>query len=107
MDATPLVAHRPAPLTGPTQFEQMRSKAVELEGVFLNTLVSQMFAGLDTEGAFGGGFAEKTWRSLQTEQYASQLAEGGGIGLADQIVSEMLRMQEQNSYAPANGVYPR
>jgi len=93
----------PQPLTGPSQMEAMREQAVELEGVFLNTLVSQMFSGIKTDGAFGGGFAEETWRSIQSEQYAQQLAETGGIGLADQIMSEMLRIQEQNQFAPTHG----
>jgi Rod binding domain-containing protein len=93
----------PQPLTGPSREKVIRDQAVELEGVFLNTLVSQMFSGIKTDGAFGGGFAEETWRSMQAEQYAQQLAETGGIGLADQLVAEMLRIQEQNQFAPTNG----
>lgn len=92
-------------LTGPSQAETVRQQAVELEGVFLNTLVSQMFSGLKTDGDFGGGFAEETWRGLQSEQYARQLAENGGIGLADQIISELLRAQEDNQFAPVHGAY--
>jgi len=93
----------PHTLAGSSQMEAIRRQAVELEGVFLNTLVSQMFSGIDTDGAFGGGFAEETWRSMQSEQYAQQLAETGGIGLADQIMAEMLRIQEQNQFAPIHG----
>lgn len=73
---------------------KLRGQAEELEGVFLNTLMSQMFSSIDTEGDFGGGFAEQTWRSMQSEQYAAAMAESGGIGLADQLVSELLLIQE-------------
>ena len=69
-------------------------KAKELEGVFLNTLVSQMFESLETRGEFGGGYAEETWRSMQAEQYATMIAENGGIGLADQIMANLLSAQE-------------
>jgi len=73
---------------------EIQAKAEELEGVFLNTLVSQMFSGIKTDGMFGGGFGEETWRSMQSEQYANLMAQNGGIGLADQIVADMLAVQE-------------
>lgn len=73
---------------------KIQAQAEELEGVFLNTLMSQMFSSIETEGDFGGGFAEETWRSMQSEQYAAAMAETGGIGLADQLVSELMKLQE-------------
>ena len=74
---------------------RLRAQAEELEGVFLNTLMSQMFSSIDaSEESFGGGFAEETWRSMQSEQYASAMAKSGGIGLADQLVSELMKLQE-------------
>jgi flagellar protein FlgJ len=76
-------------------YEKMHKQAVELEGVFLNTLMKEMFSSIETdEDSFGGGFAEETWRGMQAEQFASALAEKGGIGLADQLMSDLLRMQE-------------
>ncbi len=78
-------------------YERLHKQAVELEGVFLNTLMKEMFSSIDTdENAFGGGFAEETWRGMQAEQFANVLAEKGGIGLADQLVSDLLRLQEAN-----------
>jgi flagellar protein FlgJ len=76
-------------------YEKLHKQATELEGVFLNTLMKEMFSSIKTdEGSFGGGFAEETWRGMQAEQFASALAEKGGIGLADQLMSDLLRMQE-------------
>ncbi len=72
----------------------IRKKAVELEGVFLNTLVSQMMSGLDANNGFGGGEGEQTWRSMQSELLANQIAESGGIGLADDIMRSLLARQE-------------
>ena len=76
-------------------YESLRKQAVELEGVFLNTLMKEMFSSIQTdEASFGGGFAEETWRGMQGEQFATALAEKGGIGLADQLMSDLLRLQE-------------
>lgn len=88
--------------------DPIRAKAEELEGVFLNTLVSQMFSSLDSEGPFGGGHAEETWRSMQAEQYADMIAKNGGVGLADQIMSQLLASQEASQQqaptpAPSQG----
>lgn len=86
---------------------EARQKAEELEGVFLNTLMSQMFSSIKTDGMFGGGQGEDTWRSMQSEQYANLLAQNGGIGLADQIMADLLAIQENaKSYRPAqNNAY--
>ncbi len=78
---------------------KIQEKAEELEGVFLNTLMSQMFSSLESDGLFGGGHAEETWRSMQSEQYADILSQSGGVGMADQIVANLLAIQE-NANAP-------
>ncbi len=79
-------------------YERLHKQAVELEGVFLNTLMKEMFSSIKTdESSFGGGFAEETWRGMQAEQFASALAEKGGIGLADQMMGDLLRLQDVNN----------
>lgn len=79
-----------------TSFQQRaRQQAEELEGVFLNTLVKEMFAGIKTDSsAFGGGFGEETWRSIQSEELANAMAKAGGVGLADQLMGDLLAIQE-------------
>ncbi len=87
---------------------QARQKATELEGVFLNTLVKQMMSGLDTDNGFGGGQAEQTWRSMQSEYLADSIARNGGIGLADDILRSLLLRQEAPSSpissSPSEGI---
>ena len=85
----------------PAAYDRVRSQAVELEGVFLNTLVKEMFASIETENEFGGGFAEETWRGMQAEQLANAMAEAGGIGLADALMSDLLALQEGARAAPS------
>lgn len=75
--------------------ERLREQAVELEGIFLNTLVSEMFKSLETDSdnGFGGGYAEETWRGMMAEQYSSEMARAGGIGIADQMVAHLIEAQ--------------
>ena len=76
-------------------YEKLHKQAMELEGVFLNTLMKEMFSSIKTdEESFGGGFAEETWRGMQSEQFANALADQGGIGLADELMGNLLRLQE-------------
>jgi flagellar protein FlgJ len=79
---------------GATPSAGLRKQAQDLEGTFLNTLMSQMFSSIKTDGAFGGGFAEQTWRGMQSEQFASAMAQSGGIGLADQITTNLMQAQQ-------------
>ncbi len=99
----------PTPTLSPTAYSQAREQAIELEGVFLNTLMKEMFASLGTdENVMGGGFAEETWRGMQAEQFADSMARGGGIGLADAIVADLLALQQSMplpSIPPKAGAY--
>jgi flagellar protein FlgJ len=85
----------------PANIEQLRAQARELEGVFLNTLMKQMFSGIKTdEQSFGGGFAEETWRGMQSEQLSNQIAENGGLGIADALLGDLIAMQEAAQKSP-------
>lgn len=89
-----------------TQMDRLRAQATELEGVFLNTLMKEMFASLETDNGFGGGFAEETWRGMQAEQFATAMAEAGGIGLAESLLPDLIALQEASQHALAsNGAY--
>lgn len=74
--------------------DRLRAQAMELEGVFLNTLMKEVFSSVDTDGDFGGGFAEETWRGMQAEQLAGAMADTGGIGLADSLVADLIALQQ-------------
>jgi flagellar protein FlgJ len=98
----------------PSQALRIRQQAEEMEGVFLNMLTKEMFATLKSDENFGGGFGEETWRSMQSEQLANAIAQNGGVGIADQLMGEMIAMQEaanrSGAHAPTNrmpgiGVY--
>lgn len=84
-----------APASAPAVTARMRETAEAFEASFLAQMLKPMFEGLSTEAPFGGGEAEGTWRGFLVEAMAKQTVRAGGIGLADQVIAQMLKMQEQ------------
>jgi flagellar protein FlgJ len=74
-----------------------RAAAQDFEAVFLNSMFSQMFTGLDGEGPFGGSGATGVWRSFLTDEYAKTFAKSGGIGIADHVYGSLIAHQEAAS----------
>lgn len=95
--------------TSSPTYKRLFKQAQDLEGVFLNTLMKEMFSSIKTDdaemgGSGGDGFGEETWRGMQAEQLSNAVAQQGGIGLAQQLMPTLLSLQESN--APAKtGVY--
>ncbi len=67
------------------------------EAVFLSQMLSPMFDTLEEDPLFGGGPGEKMYRSLLVEEYGKILANTGGVGLAEDLQHELLRLQETKS----------
>ena len=91
----PTAAPPAATPAAPAVTARMRETAEAFEASFLAQMLKPMFEGLSTEAPFGGGEAEGTWRGFLVEAMAKQTVRAGGIGLADQVVAQMLKMQEQ------------
>ena len=74
--------------------EDVTKVAKEFEAIFVSNFVETMFSGVKTDGPFGGGHAEGVFRSMMVEQYAKQITENGGFGIADSIKRELISIQE-------------
>lgn len=74
---------------------RLRETAEAFEASFLSQMLKPMFEGLTTDGPFGGGEAETTWRSFLLDAMAKKTVQSGGIGLTNTVMAEMLKMQEQ------------
>lgn len=79
---------------GSADHTKAREAAKEFESVFLTTMLSSMFEGVDVPEPFGGGHAEQQYRGLLIAEYGKDLSAGGGIGLADHVFREILAAQE-------------
>ena len=73
---------------------QARKVAEEFEAFFIAQTVESMFAGIKTDGPFGGGHGEQMFRSLLSQEYGKSMARGSSIGIADQVYREILKTQE-------------
>lgn len=76
------------------QRKALQRQAVAFEAVYLGEMLKPMFDGLETDGAFCGGFGEDVWRSLQVQEFGKALAATGGVGLAAAVHDELLAAQE-------------
>ena len=92
------LAVSPDLLTGAPQRPQpsarMRETAQAFETSFLSQMLKPMFEGLSTDGLFGGGQGEATWRSFLLDEIAKKTVAAGGVGLSSTVMGEMLKMQE-------------
>ena len=73
----------------PAVAAKIRGVAQDFEAVFLNSMFSQMFSGVN-EGPFSGGHAASTWRGFLTDEYAKSFAKAGGVGIADSVYRELI-----------------
>lgn len=74
--------------------KEAEKTAKDFEAFFLTQAFSSMFEGIETDTAFGGGPAEKIYRSMLLNEYGKSIAASGGIGIADQVKSVILQAQE-------------
>lgn len=72
---------------------KIKQTAQEFEASFLSVMMQQMFAGVSTDGPFGGGPGEAMFRSVLTDAMAKQVARTGGVGIAPAVEREMLKLQ--------------
>lgn len=70
-----------------------KDAAQKFESQFLSQMLGQMFQGLETDGPFGGGHGEEMFRSMMTDAMAKKMTQAGGIGLADTVQREILKLQ--------------
>lgn len=73
---------------------EISAKAEEFEAMFLSQMFSHMFSGLQTDEMFGGGQGEDAFKSMMTEEYGKIVARSGGIGIADHVKAQLIRLQE-------------
>ncbi len=92
---TALAAGRQAPKIRPGgNLAHARETAQDFEAFFLGQMLQPMFAETNAEEPFGGGQAEQMWQSLQVDEFGKAFARAGGIGIADMVMNEILKMQE-------------
>ena len=91
-------ASAPASTLPPAQVQKIQKAAQEFEAMAIGQLLTPMFATVDgSKGMFGGGEGEAAWKPMMISTMAKQMAAHGGLGLAQPIMQQMLRMQEAHN----------
>jgi Rod binding domain-containing protein len=81
------------PTQGVRTREKAREAAEDFEAVFIAQMMQPMFEGISSEAPFGGGQGEMVFRQMLIQEYGKAVAGNGGIGIADTVYREILRMQ--------------
>lgn len=90
MDAPPINT-----VLQPAQVQKAWKAAQDFEAMTLNQFLTPMFDTIDTsKGPFGGGEGESAWKPMLVDTLAKQLAQKGGLGLAQPVFRQMIQMQE-------------
>jgi Rod binding domain-containing protein len=74
--------------------EAARAAAEDFEAFFVSQIFEQMFSGIEPDAMFGGGEGESVFRSMMLQEYGKAVARTGGIGIADAVQKEILKLQE-------------
>jgi Rod binding domain-containing protein len=70
------------------------SASQDFESVFISQMLETAFDTVPTDGPMGGGLGENIFRSMMIQNIGKDMARQGGIGLAPNIRTELLRLQE-------------
>ena len=73
-----------------------RKTAEDFETMFLEQSLERLFTS-EGEGPLGdSGAGGGIYRSMLVKEYAGGIARSGGVGIADQVYGEILKLQEGN-----------
>lgn len=79
---------------------KVKETAEDFESFFMTKMMESMFEGVKTDGLFGGGNAEKIYRSMLFDEYGKSMSKTGSIGISQDIMDTIIQMQEAQSTQP-------
>ncbi|MFE1601296.1 rod-binding protein [Methylobacterium sp. ID0610] len=86
--------------TGST--DKVKKTAQDFESMFLEQTLDKLNGSTGTDGPLGeNGTGGGVYRSMLNKEYAQGIVKSGGVGIGDQVMREMLRMQEAGHAAAA------
>lgn len=83
------------PVDGADRTEKARETAREFEAMMLEEMLGRVFESVGDVGFFGeAGPGAGMYRSMLVKEYSGMIAKSGGVGFADQVYAEILKLQE-------------
>lgn len=83
-----------------TPDQNARATAREFEAVFIGQMAKLMLESAELQGDFSGGHGEAMFRGVLAEQLGSAIARGGGIGIADSVLAQIVKLQQEGGGTP-------
>jgi len=78
------------------ELKKIDEAAQDFEAVYLTEMLRPMFEEINQPNSlFGGGKGEEVFNGMMLEEYGKIMAESGGIGMADHVKAEMIRIQQE------------
>ena len=74
--------------------EEAAKAAKEFEAMFVGQMLNLLFEGVSADPLFGEQASDDIYRSMLLDQYGKKMAESHSLGIADQVQSELLKLQE-------------
>ncbi len=76
-------------------YAKIEQAAQDFEAVFLAEMMKPMFKEINKpDPLFGGGHGEQVFNDMMVQEYGKIMAEQGGVGLADYVKAELIKLQE-------------
>ncbi|SNS49767.1 flagellar protein FlgJ [Anaerovirgula multivorans] len=75
----------------PEDPEKLMEVCREFESIFLNMMLQQMRRTVPDGGLVEKSYARDLYESLQDEEVAKEMSKGGGIGLAQELYTQLSR----------------
>lgn len=78
----------------PATVTKAKKTATDFEKMFLENSLDRMTQSEGTDGPLGeNGTGGGVYRSMLTKEYANKIVQSGGVGIADSVFREMMKMQ--------------
>lgn len=77
--------------------DPLTEAAQDFEAMFVAEMLKPMFEDIKPDPVFGGGKGEEIFQGMMLEQYGKIIAQSGGIGIADAVREELVKIQEKQN----------
>jgi peptidoglycan hydrolase FlgJ len=86
----------------PAAQKKAKASAQDFEAMFLNSMFSQMTAGIKGDGPFGDTPSTGVWRSMLTDQHSKSFAKAGGVGISNEVYRTLILQQANRTANPGS-----
>ena len=95
LSSTSVAVSAPSVSTSAAPDAKVLKAAQDFEAMAIGQMLEPMFATVDTsQSMFSGGAGEESFKPMLVTEMAKEVEAHGGLGLADAIYQQMLKMQE-------------